>query len=114
MPQHDRNKAASTVVVFFIINLLFFLYSDLYLLILTFIFYIQQITYQIYSPYIIYSQNFESYILKPLHPRSEPYAWQRGGEVVVDVVASIEEVHLLHSEERNTVGEETHEVGHAA
>lgn len=62
MPQHDRNKAASTVVVFFIINLLFFLYSDLYLLILTFIFYSQQITYQIYSPllYIVRTLNLTS------------------------------------------------------
>ena len=64
--------------------------------------------------FIIYNQDSESYILMPLHPRSEPCAWQRGGEVVVDVVVGIEEVHLLHSEKRNTVGEETHEVGHTA
>lgn len=43
-------------------------------------------------------------------PNLEP--WQRSGEIIVLVVGTVEEHHLLHSEERQSRREHTLEVGH--
>ena len=48
-----------------------------------------------------------------LQSRSESCAWQWGGEVIVLVVILIQEIHLLHAEEWQTLWEEAGEIGYA-
>ena len=48
-----------------------------------------------------------------LQPRSESCAWQWGGEVIVLVIILIQEIHLLHAEEWQTLWEETGKIGYA-
>ena len=47
-----------------------------------------------------------------LQSRSESCAWQWGGEVIVLVVILIQEIHLLHAEEWQTLWEEAGETGY--
>jgi hypothetical protein len=47
-----------------------------------------------------------------LQPRSESCAWQWGGKVIVLVVILIQEIHLLHTEEWQTLWEERSKIGY--
>lgn len=49
-----------------------------------------------------------------LQSRSESCAWQWGGEVIVLVVILIQEIHLLHAEEWQTLREETGKIGYTS
>ena len=49
-----------------------------------------------------------------LQSRSESCAWQWGGEVIVLVVILIQEIHLLHAEEWQTLWEETGKIGYTS
>ena len=55
---------------------------------------------------------YSSYLLFILQPRSESCAWQWGGEVIVLVVILIQEIHLLHAEEWQTLWEEADKIGY--
>ena len=54
------------------------------------------------------------FLLFILQPRSESCAWQWGGEVIVLVVILIQEIHLLHAEEWQTLWEEAGEIGYTS
>ena len=45
---------------------------------------------------------------------SESCAWQWGGEVIVLVVILIQEIHLLHAEEWQTLWEEAGKIGYTS
>ena len=47
-----------------------------------------------------------------LQSRSESCAWQWSGKVIVLVVILIQEIHLLHTEERQTTREERSKIGY--
>ena len=49
-----------------------------------------------------------------LQSRSESCAWQWGGKVIVLVVILIQEIHLLHTEEWQTLWEETGKIGYTS
>ena len=57
---------------------------------------------------------YSSYLLFILQPRSESCAWQWGGEVIVLVVILIQEIHLLHAEEWQTLREEAGKIGYTS
>ena len=57
---------------------------------------------------------YSSYLLFILQPRSESCAWQWGGEVIVLVVILIQEIHLLHTEEWQTLWKEAGEIGYTS
>ena len=55
--------------------------------------------------------SYSSFILQPC---SESCAWQWGGEVIVLVVILIQEIHLLHAEEWQTLWEEAGKIGYTS
>ena len=65
----------------------------------------------IFLPFYLFLLSYTSFILQP---RSESYAWQWGGEVIVLVVILIQEIHLLHAEEWQTLWEETDKIGYTS
>lgn len=58
--------------------------------------------------------NRAMYYNRLLQSRSESCAWQWGGEVIVLVVILIQEIHLLHAEEWQTLREETGKIGYTS
>ena len=61
--------------------------------------------------YSLHAFLFYNYCLQSC---SESCAWQWGGEVIVLVIILIQEIHLLHAEEWQTLREETDKIGYTS